>query len=612
MDRPSSSIVPEGSRPGAYPASLLFFVSFLTLLLNLTGLTWGLPARWHPDEKADVVLKMARERSLAPESFINPSLPLYAMLPAIGLQDTLAQRGLLWGPAADPLVAGRALSALAGAAAVLWLGLLAQRHAPAAGVLPPLLLGLLPAVVNLCHFATSEAWLLLGTVATLGLCLDHAEGRASVLSLGVAVGLTASTKYTAAALLAPALAAVWLRPLLAPEGEGTGRTWRRDLACLGGTGALLLLAGMLLAGSPGAALGGHLHLKDARLLHPENALAFVRGAGRAMGAAGVLLLALAAFVVRGAAKRRRFARAEVVTLALAAGAGFLLGTPYAALRPLAFLSDLAYNAQTRVEYKGLTGEATSFLAYASLLADAVTLPILAAALAGLLVLGARAVRSHPASARALILGLALVTPFVLVASGGHRAMRFLVPTWPALAWLAGEALGSLRDRLPRRLVTAAVVARAAVAALLVVRLFLVDSRRLAARFLEEHVPPGATIDLIANHAGYAPAPQGRAIRIVPTLSREMAPVARFTEAAERYPGEASEWLVLTASFYERFLDHPDQQPERAAFFRALLEERGGFAVAARFRQTGFWHPPNEFLDPEIVVLRKRDWTERKE
>ena len=90
-----------------------------------------------------------------------------------------------------------------------------------------------------------------------------------------------------------------------------------------------------------------------------------------------------------------------------------------------------------------------------------------------------------------------------------------------------------------------------------------------------------------------------------TLSREMAPVARFVEAARQYPGEAAPWLVLTASFYERFLEHSDQQPERAGFFRDLLAGRGGFEVAARFRQEGFWRPPNEFLDPEIVILRKR-------
>ena len=72
--------------------------------------------------------------------------------------------------------------------------------------------------------------------------------------------------------------------------------------------------------------------------------------------------------------------------------------------------------------------------------------------------------------------------------------------------------------------------------------------------------------------------------------------------AEQMPWVA--WLVLTASYYERFLDHPDQAPERAAFFRDLLEGRGGFAVAARFRQEGWRRPSAEFLDPEIVVLRR--------
>ena len=62
------------------------------------------------------------------------------------------------------------------------------------------------------------------------------------------------------------------------------------------------------------------------------------------------------------------------------------------------------------------------------------------------------------------------------------------------------------------------------------------------------------------------------------------------EAARRYPGEAAPWLVLTESFYRRFLEHADQQPERAAFFTDLLEGRGGFEVAARFHQEGFWRP----------------------
>jgi hypothetical protein len=149
-----------------------------------------------------------------------------------------------------------------------------------------------------------------------------------------------------------------------------------------------------------------------------------------------------------------------------------------------------------------------------------------------------------------------------------------------------------------------VLARAAVAAILVVRLFFVDSRYAAARWIEAHVPAAAPIDLIANNAGYGPALADGRARLVPTLSREMAPPDRFQAAALTYRTEGAPWLVLTASYYERFLDHPDQAPERAAFFRDLLEGRGGYEVAMRFRQTGWYRPPAEFLDPEIVVLRK--------
>jgi hypothetical protein len=153
---------------------------------------------------------------------------------------------------------------------------------------------------------------------------------------------------------------------------------------------------------------------------------------------------------------------------------------------------------------------------------------------------------------------------------------------------------------------ALVLARAALGTALVVRLFFVDSRYAAGRWLEANVPPAATVDLIANNPGYGPAAPAGRLRIVPTLSREMAPPERFAAAASAYRRDGAPWLVLTASYYERFLDHPDQAPERAAFFRDLLDGRGGYEVAARFRQSGWRRPPAEFLDPEIVVLKKVD------
>jgi hypothetical protein len=344
-----------------------------------------------------------------------------------------------------------------------------------------------------------------------------------------------------------------------------------------------------------------LHLDDARMLHAEYAFAFLRKLAAALalaGAAGIVLWALAR---RGVAWAAHLARGEMAVLAGAAVAGLAIGSPYALADPLAFLSGLAFNDQTRFEYKGLTGSATSFGPYLGLMADALTWPLLAAALAGLAVCAGRALRRDPV---ALVLGSALVMPYLLVASSGHRALRFVAPALPAAAWLAAIGLAALpaRIREPARWLVAA---RAALGAVLVVRLFFVDSRLVASRWLDAHTPPGATIDLIANAAGYAPpAPPGRTLRVVPTLSREMAPPERFQEAAARYPSEGAEWLVLTAAYYERFLDHPDQRPERARFFRDLLDGRLGYTEAARFRQGGWLRPPAEFLDPEIVVMRK--------
>jgi hypothetical protein len=567
----------------------------LSLALNLAGATWGLPARWHPDEKADAVARMLEQRSLRPDSFINPSLPQNAALPFVWVQQRAAAAGLLRGRAADPLFAMRLLAALVGALAVVVLACATRATHPRLSCWPALLLAVAPGFVNVCHFATPEAFLLLGTAATLALALAFVRGSVPAWAVGLALGLTGSTKYTAAALAVPVLAAIVWR---APRARD-----RRDYA-FAALAAVALAVGIALEAGGAAALAPRLHLADARLLQAPYAVAFLRGLASSLLALGIAGLALALCAARGLAWAARIARRESAAAAGAAVLGFVLGSPYAVLDPVAFVSGLAFNHQTRFEYKGLAGSATSFGPYLTLLGDALTWPFLIAALVGVLVCLGRALRRDEGAVAATVIATAAVAPYVLVSASGHQALRFVTPALPAAAWLAAIGLSAL----PRRVASVArplVAARAALATALVVRLFFVDSRLLASRWLAANVPAGSTVDLIANSAGYAPsAPPGLTLRLVPTLSREMAPADRFAEAAERYPSEGAAWLVLTASYYERFLDHPDQRPERTAFFRGLLSGGAGYAEVARFRQRGWLRPEAEFVDPEIVVMRR--------
>src|SRR5262249_4503194 len=154
---------------------------------------------------------------------------------------------------------------------------------------------------------------------------------------GVVLGLTAATKYTAAALVAPCLAAIWCRPAPAAPSPGA---WRWFAAA----GAAVLLAGAVLTGRTALPRPAP---RDPRLPHPETAGAIVPSMGIAALVVGVAFLALGAGAWRGAPWALRLARTEVLVMIATAGLAFFVATPYALVRPHAFLSDLAFNAQTR-------------------------------------------------------------------------------------------------------------------------------------------------------------------------------------------------------------------------------------------------------------------------
>ena len=232
----------------------------------------------------------------------------------------------------------------------------------------------MPGAVNLGHFATPEPFLLLAAAGTLLAAARHADGRAPAWAVGLALGLAASTKYTAAALAVPCLLAVLLRRARAPSGRrARHRRAGRARAARGGRPALRRRLRARRRPAPRRRAAARSRARRG-LRGPDRRAAGDRRARR--------FWPWPEWPPPGWRAARALARAEIAIVAATALLAFVLFTPWALVEPRAFLSDLAFNDQTRYEYKGLVGAKSSYAAYLDLAEDALTLPMFIAAVTG--------------------------------------------------------------------------------------------------------------------------------------------------------------------------------------------------------------------------------------
>ena len=190
--------------------------------LRLWSIDFGFPGRYRPDE-GYIVLKAFRvlQGQLDPGFYVYPSLYIYATALVLGAVQTLGELFGLFGgmtfaafaaarEAVPVYLAGRVTTAALGVAGVFAAYLLGRdAFGRGAGLLGAMLLALNFSHARESHFATTDvpATLLATLVLWRLLTLARRARLRDYLLAGGLAGLAVSTKYTAAVLAVPCLAA---------------------------------------------------------------------------------------------------------------------------------------------------------------------------------------------------------------------------------------------------------------------------------------------------------------------------------------------------------------------------------------------------------------------
>lgn len=212
----------------------------LSLLLNVWGIGWGVPERWHPDEVTQRAENMVGTPTLNPHFFVYGGLHHYFIAALAVLPVKVPNKFLcLMGYAAQStlvVILSRLLSALLGTGVVFLTFLIGQElFDPRAGLFAAALLATSMLLVNLSHFATVDVpslfWFTLSCVLAIRV-FRGGSGRSYLLA-GLCSGVAAAVKYVGGLAFIVLIAAHFL---------GGSKTHR-------------LLVGALLMGAVGFILG---------------------------------------------------------------------------------------------------------------------------------------------------------------------------------------------------------------------------------------------------------------------------------------------------------------------------------------------------------------------
>lgn len=265
---------------------------------------------------------------------------------------------------------------------------------------------------------------------------------------------------------------------------------------------------------------------------------------------------------------------DAVTAAVAAAAAFAVCSPFVILEPAAAVRDIVANREIVVDraVEGGGGLFSSLPDYAGMLwRDAAGWPVALLAMAGLPLLLRQSVR------RAAVF-VAFPAAFFLFISNTVPATRYLNPLLPFLAVSAGLAVSGIAARVRSSQAASALVLSLAAAvpavqaSVVIDRFFrLTDTRTLALRYVEQHVPPDSAIAIQPYSVPLTQSREGLVEALRANLGDERLASTReqLRLALDRYPSPAYRTI---------FLGNGGLDPDRIYVGYAAFEQPRGLAA----------------------------------
>ena len=546
----------------------LWVILFLSLAIGLTGLKWGAPNLWHPDELIRVVLRMGQNLDINPHYHNSPTLPVYieaGMLVPYYVYLMLFNPELLTSLsslpyAADSLLAVpvefmtavipliRFASVIASLVVILIVYLVAERaFGKKIALISCALLIVTPQFITYSKFASGYIFMILFQWVSLLFQQRYLhEGKSRDLQIaGALSGLAMASKYT------------------------------------GAFGIGFLAVTVLLRKRPKSLKAVWSHLTNRTLL-------------MAM-ATGILFFFLAnPWVLLDSSGFGMWVQREHILDTFSEG----YGTGYSGVW-----------APTASKTRG-------WFSFPRLAMQATGLPIFIAFIVGAGLVGRRLWRKRGAFTsrelmRAQFLLFVLTYYFLFIGLFINLPLRLITLLLPALAIFAAYALHELllttRFRVLVTIAVLWVVLFSVFNAGITLYEFTNDTRYGAAEWLERNVQPGDSIGYFSQQIIYLPAFPMDATRVyLPFINNLSIDDEEFSLHLPRLIDSGPDYLVLTSRYYDRFKG--EQPTQRTILYDELLQGKHlAYRPVVRFKQYEFlgYHQETDFVSPTIVILKRK-------